>query len=290
MNSMSIAIVTDSVAYLTPAEVQKYNITVLPITVILGERAYPEPELSDADFYGYVKHATDLPTTSQVSVGQFESTYNQLVSQGVTDIISIHLSSGITSLMDNLRMLCKTYTKARVYPIDSMAASASEANLCLLAGQLIKAGRTAPEIVARLTKLRATQHVYFAVDSLRHLVRTGRLSNRSAVIGSLLNIKPLLSFNDQGQIIAIGKARTMHRALDDMGGRLAQTLAEVDYPVHATIINANNLKLAQRWRDRLTAKYPQVRFTISHLGPVIGVHTGEKTIGLIWERDWQTVN
>lgn len=287
---MSIAIVTDSVAYLTPAQIKQYDITVLLITVILGKQAYPEPELTDAAFYDYVKHATDLPTTASISVGQFEKTFDQLVAQGVTDIISIHLSSGITSLMDTLRMVAKTYTKAHVYPIDSLSATASEANLCLLAGRLVEAGLAASDIVDRLNQVRATQHVYFAVNSLRHLARTGRLSNRSAVIGSLLNIKPLLTFNDQGQIIAIGKARTMHRALDDMSGRLAQTLTEVDYPVHATVINANNPKLAQQWCERLTKQFPQVRFTISRLGPVIGVHTGEKTIGLIWERDWQTVN
>lgn len=284
---MSIAIVTDSAAYLTPEQLKRYAITALPITVILGEQQYPESQLTPATFYHYLQSDHPLPTTAQVSLGQIETAYDALVQQGVTQIISIHLSSGITSFMDNLRAFCQTYTKAEVYPVDSLVASAGEANLCLLAGRLIEAGESAPNIVQALLKLRDTQEVYFAVDSLRHLARTGRLSNRSAIVGSLLNIKPLLTFNPTGQIIAIGKARTMRRAFQYMETQLTASLQTVDYPLLATVIDANNPELAQQWQTHLAAKFPQVRFNQSQLGPAISIHTGEKTMGLFWQQDWQ---
>ncbi|GEO70257.1 DegV family protein [Levilactobacillus acidifarinae] len=284
---MSIAIVTDSAAYLTPAQLKRYAITALPITVILGAHQYPESELTATTFYDYLNSGQPLPTTAQVSLGQIETAYDELVRQGVTQIISIHLSSGITSFMDNLRAFCQTYTKAEVYPIDSLMASAGEANLCLLAGRLIEAGYDAPAIAHALLTLRDTQHVYFAVDSLRHLARTGRLSNRSAMVGSLLNIKPLLTFDDTGKIIAIGKERTMRRAFQYMEAQLTSDLKTIDYPLLATIIDANNPELAQRWQDHLVTQFPQVRFNRSQLGPAISVHTGEKTMGLFWQQDWQ---
>lgn len=286
---MTTAIVTDTAAYLTTDQIAQYPITVLPITVILGGQQYPESELSLQTFYDYLKTADELPTTAQVSLGQIEAAYDTLASQGVDEIISIHLSSGITSFMSNLRMFCKTYTKARIFPVDSLVASVGEANLCLLAGKLIAAGQSAAEIVPQLIALRDTQHVYFAVDNLSHLARTGRLTNRSAMIGNLLNIKPLLTFNEAGQIIAIDKERTMRRAFNFMTRHLAADFQRVDYPLHATVIDANNEETAQRWQQALHEQFPTVRVTRSTLGPAISVHTGEKTMGIFWQQDWQSI-
>ncbi|KRL95154.1 DegV family protein [Levilactobacillus hammesii] len=287
---MTTAIVTDTAAYLTPDQIAQYSITVLPITVILGGQQYPESELSSQTFFDYLKTDHELPTTAQVSLGQIEEAYDRLASQGVDEIISIHLSSGITSFMSNLRMFCETYTKAKIFPVDSLVASAGEANLCMLAGKLIAAGQSGAEIVPQLLALRDTQHVYFAVDNLSHLARTGRLTNRSAMIGNLLNIKPLLTFNDAGQIIAIDKERTMRRAFGFITAHLKTDLERVDYPVHATIIDANNEETALHWQQALHEQFPTVRVSRSALGPAISVHTGEKTMGVFWQRDWQSIS
>lgn len=287
---MTTAIVTDTAAYLTADQIAQYPITVLPITVILGGQQYPESELSLQTFYDYLKTDQELPTTAQVSLGQIEEAYDRLVSQGVDEIISIHLSSGITSFMSNLRAFCQTYTKAKIYPVDSLVASAGEANLCLLAGKLIAAGQSADQIVPQLLALRDTQHVYFAVDNLSHLARTGRLTNRSAMIGNLLNIKPLLTFNEAGQIIAIDKERTMRRAFGFITAHLKADLQQIDYPLHATVIDANNEETALRWQQALHEQFPTVRVSRSTLGPAISVHTGEKTMGVLWQQDWQSIS
>lgn len=209
---MKTAVVTDTASYLTPAQIKKYNITVLPITVILGNNQYKETEeLTDEKFYDYLRNEPELPTTAQVSMGQIQEAYDRLVEEGYDTIISIHLSLGITSFMDNLRMFVKSYDKAKVYPFDSMAASAAEADLVMLAGSLAQKNVAPETIMTKLEELRDSTNVYFAVNDLKHLSRTGRLSNRSAIIGSLLDVKPLLTFKD-GKIFAIGKERTMHRA------------------------------------------------------------------------------
>lgn len=175
---MPTAVVTDTAAYLTPDQIEKYHITVLPITVILGDKQYKETEELDLDtFYDYLKNEKELPTTSQVSMYQINQAYDKLVAEGYDNIISIHLSSGITSFMDNLRMFVKDYDKAKVYPFDSLVASAGEADLALLAGSMVQAGKDPEEIIERLEQMRASRDVYFAVDDLKHLMRTGRLSN-----------------------------------------------------------------------------------------------------------------
>ncbi len=285
---MPTAVVTDTAAYLTPEQISEYNITVLPITVILGDKQYKETEELDLQtFYDYLKNEKELPTTAQVSMGQIEEAYDRLVSEGYDHIISIHLSSGITSFMDNLRMFCKDYDKATIYPFDSLVASAGEADLALLAGSMVKEGKDPETIVKQMEVMRSTRDVYFAVDDLKHLMRTGRLSNRSAVIGNLLNIKPLLTFDPEGKIIAIDKERTMKRCLKKMIEELDKYQNEHDFKIHATVIDANNESTATNWVNELHEKFPHIRVTRSQLGPAISVHTGEKTMGILWEQDWK---
>lgn len=285
--SMRTAVVTDTAAYLTPEQIKKYNITVLPITVILGDKQYKETEELDLNtFYDYLKNEKELPTTAQVSMGQIEEAYDRLVSEGYDNIISIHLSSGITSFMDNLRMFCKSYDKAKVYPFDSLVASAGEADLCMLAGSLVQQGKTPAEILPLMEKLRSTRDVYFAVDDLHHLMRTGRLSNRSAVICNLMKIKPLLTFDKEGKIIAVDKERTMKRCLRMILLEMQAHFQNIDYKVHATVIDANYEVMSENWSRDLHDTFPDIRISRSQLGPAISVHTGEKTMGILWEQDW----
>jgi len=283
---MKTAVVTDTASYLTPEQIKKYNITVLPITVILGDKQYKETEeLTDDKFYDYLRNEPELPTTSQVSLGQIQEAYDRLVDEGYDTIISIHLSLGITSFMDNLRMFVKTYDRATIYPFDSMAASAAEADLCMLAGSMAQKDIDPEVIVSKLTELRESTDIYFAVNDLKHLSRTGRLSNRSAIIGSLLDVKPLLTFKD-GKIFAIGKERTMHRAFRMISLEIQKYVEEhPDYKLHITIVDSNNREMLAKWVNDFTEVFPDARISQSHLGPAISVHTGEKTMGVVWDKD-----
>jgi len=286
-NAMKTAVVTDTASYLTPEQIKKYNITVLPITVILGDKQYKETEeLTDDKFYDYLANEPELPTTAQVSMGQIQEAYDRLVAEGYDTIISVHLSLGITSFMDNLRMFVKEYDKAKVYPFDSMAASAAEADLVMMAGDLAQKNVDPEEIVKQLSDLRDSTNIYFAVNDLKHLSRTGRLSNRSAIIGSLLDVKPLLTFKD-GKIYAIGKERTMRRAYRTIQTEIQKyTDAHPDWKLHITVVDSNNRELLDKWVTDFQDNFPAARVSQSHLGPAISVHTGEKTMGVVWDKDF----
>lgn len=288
---MKTAVVTDTASYLTPEQIKKYNITVLPITVILGDKQYKETEeLTDDKFYDYLANEPELPTTAQVSMGQIQEAYDRLVAEGYDTIISVHLSLGITSFMDNLRMFVKEYDKAKVYPFDSMAASAAEADLVMMAGDLAQKNVDPEEIVKQLSDLRDSTNIYFAVNDLKHLSRTGRLSNRSAIIGSLLDVKPLLTFKD-GKIYAIGKERTMRRAYRTIQTEIQKyTDAHPDWKLHITVVDSNNRELLDKWVTDFQENFPAARVSQSHLGPAISVHTGEKTMGVVWDKDFLDEN
>lgn len=285
---MKTAVVTDTASYLTPEQIEKYNVTVLPITVILGDKQYKETEeLTDDKFYDYLRNEPELPTTSQVSLGQIQEAYDRLVDEGYDTIISIHLSLGITSFMDNLRMFVKTYDRAKIYPFDSMAASAAEADLVMLAGSLAQQNVDPEKIISKLEDLRDSTDIYFAVNDLKHLSRTGRLSNRSAIIGSLLDVKPLLTFKD-GKIFAIGKERTMHRAFRMISLEIQKYAEEhPDWNIHITVVDSNNREMLEKWATAFAGNFPEARVSKSHLGPAISVHTGEKTMGVVWDKDFE---
>lgn len=285
---MKTAIVTDSAAYLSSDLVKQFNITVVPITVIFNQQSYLENiDIDSQTFFERLRTEKTLPTTSQISMGQMQTTYDQLADAGYDEVISIHLSSGITSFYDNLSMFAPTYDRLKVYPFDSKIASAGEANMVLLAAEMVKHGAHAEQIMPALEKLRQTTNVYFIVDDLGHLLRTGRISNSSAFVGNLLRIKPILTFNERGQIIALTKERTMKKAFKKARDDFAEDIHQVDYPLRVTIIDANAQEVSDEWVATFKEAFPAIPVDTSHLGPVISVHTGEKTMGFVWAYDWE---
>ncbi|QAR39149.1 DegV family protein [Lactiplantibacillus plantarum] len=284
---MKTAIVTDSASYLSAADVEKYHIHVVPITVIFGQQTYLENvEITSKEFYERMRTAPELPTTTQITLGQMQTTYDQLAEAGYDAVISIHLSSGITSFITNLESYLPNVTNIKVYPFDSLITAGGEAYMVLLAAKLVAEGYSPEQVIAQLEKIRETTGVYFVVDNLSHLVRTGRLSNASGLVGNLLRIKPVLTFQD-GKIVAIQKERTMRRAYAAIKAKLAAEITAVDYPLRVTIENGNNPKLQAEWTADLKASFPDLTIDEGEIGPVVGVHVGEGVMGLIWARDWE---
>lgn len=288
---MKIAVVTDSASYLTKEQAAANQITVVPITVIFGQQTYKENiDITNKEFYEKLESEKELPTTTQISLGQIQAVYDQLAAQGYEAVISIHLSSGITSFINNLQAYLPNITNIKVYPFDSKLTSAAEANQALLAAKLVKAGKSVTEILAALTDLRATQHVDFVVDDLSHLVRTGRLNNASAFLGNMLRIKPILSFNKAGQIVAVAKERTTHRAFNHIKKDITDFMQQATYPVRLDVVDGDNQVTSAQWVVDLKKSFPNATIDTSSLGPVVGVHTGRKVMAVVWSRDYQSIN
>ncbi|MHC9533040.1 DegV family protein [Dellaglioa sp. BT-FLS60] len=284
---MKTAIVTDSASYIDPKVAEAQKIIVVPITVIFGQQTYLEDvEISSSEFYERMQNTDKLPTTSQVTMGQMQVVFDKLIAEGFDEVISIHLSTGITSFVDNLRAYSKNVEGITVYPIDSKAASSAEAFLVLKAAQLVAQGEHAETIVPKLEAMRETVGIFFVVDNLSHLLRTGRMTNSAAFVGNLLQIKPILTFNHEGKIIPLTKERTKKRAFQRVMADFADAIKEVSYPIRVSIVDANNPEDSAKWVAFIKANYPEIPVEVSHIGPVIGVHTGEKTMGLIWGRDY----
>jgi DegV family protein with EDD domain len=168
----------------------------------------------------------------------------------------------------------------KVYPFDSEISCMVQGFYALEAAEKASRGEDAKAIISRLEELKKTARAYFMVDDLSHLQRGGRLSSAQAFIGSLLQVKPLLHFENK-VIVPFEKIRTRKKAMKRMVDLLGEdALSGGNY--QAVIIHANRKEEAEDWRNELTAVYPNVEFSIGYFGAVIGTHLGEGAMGMGW--------
>ncbi|QVY61221.1 DegV family protein [Cytobacillus gottheilii] len=276
---MKTAVVTDSTAYI-PLEIrEKLNIHMIPLSVIFGNETYQEEvEITADGFYEEVK-TKELPTTSQPPVGEFMELFEKL-SKEYDEVVSIHLSSGISGTFQGAVSAGSLVEDIKVLPFDSEISCMVQGFYVLEAAEMAAAGKNAAEIMERLEEMRKTLKAYFMVDDLSHLQRGGRLSSAQALIGSLLQVKPLLHFENK-LIVPFEKIRTRKKAMK----RIVELLGEAvkgGEPHRAVIIHANREQEAFDWKAELEEQYPHVEFVISYFGPVIGTHLGEGSMGLGW--------
>lgn len=277
---MRIAIVTDSTSYIPKHIRDNLDIHMIPLSVIIkGETYREEIDISAPDFYEEVRNGDQLPTTTQPPIGEFEELYKELA-KSYDAIISIHLSSGISGTYQGAVVAAEMLGNVKVFTYDSEISCMAQGFYVLEAASMAQKGKSPDEILARLDELKKTMKAYFMVDDLAHLQRGGRLSSAQAVIGSLLNIKPVLHFENK-VIVPFEKIRTRKKAMKRIADLLGEDVQK-GVPLQATIIHANRVQEAAEWKAELHALYPKVEFSISYFGPVIGTHLGEGSMGLAW--------
>ncbi|KYD25600.1 DegV family protein [Geobacillus stearothermophilus] len=278
---MKIAIVTDSTAYLPKDVRERLGIRMIPLSVIFGDETYREEiDMTADEFFVKIKQSPKLPTTSQPSVGEFVDLFTAIREEGYDAVISIHLSSGISGTYQGAVTAGTMVEGLRVYAYDSEISCMAQGFYAIEAAEMAKAGKMPEEILARLDEMKRTLRAYFMVDDLSHLQRGGRLTGAQAFIGGLLQIKPLLRFENK-VIVPFEKIRTRKKAVQRIE-ELFDEDADKGVPLKAAIIHANQPDEASRWRDELAARYPHVEFSISYFGPVIATHVGEGALGLTW--------
>ena len=285
---MKIAIVTDSTSYLPQEIVDKYNITVVPIEVVFDNKTYREDiDITTSEFYDRLQKSPELPSTAQPSIGEMMNVYDKLAKEGYDTVISIHLASTISGFVNNLKVAAESIDNINVVVYDSHITVRLMGYLAQEAAKMAQEDKPLPEIIDRLDALRSSIGESFVVDDLKNLVKGGRLSNTSAVIGTVLNIKPLLEFdNETHKIVAYDKVRSMKKAKLKAEEKLATAMKESQYPLRLLVIDADDPESGDRWADELHEKYPDATLDRSYFGPVIGVHLGKGALAIAWMRDF----
>jgi len=275
-----IAVVTDSTAYLSKEIIEKYNIHVVPLTVHFDHVSYKEIiDISSIDFYEKIKGLDEMPTTSQPAIGEFIKMYERLA-KDYDQAIAIHLSSGISGAMNTSQTAANMVDGIDVTVIDSEVACYPLGFMAIEAAEMAQQGKSMEEIKARIEILVDKMRAYIVVDDLEHLHRGGRLNAAQLVVGSMLQIKPIIHFEDK-KLVPFEKVRTKKKAFKRILEKFDQDAKDGD-KIKASIVQANAMDEANELLEYMQSKYPNAEVNISDFGPVIGTHTGSGTIGIGW--------
>jgi DegV family protein with EDD domain len=276
---MKTAVVTDSTAYLPKDVAENLHIHIIPLNVTFGDESYREEiELTAEQFYEEVK-VKELPKTSQPALGEFVILFEKL-RQEYDAVISIHLSSGISGTYQSSITAGNMVEGIDVFSFDSEISCMAQGFYAIEAAKMALQEKTPQEILARLQVMKTSMDAYFMVDDLSHLQRGGRLSGTQALIGGLLQVKPLLHFENK-VIVPFEKVRTRKKAMKRIVELLQEAVKGGEH-YQASIIHANREQEALAWKAELQDQFPTVEFHISYFGAVIGTHLGEGSMGLTW--------
>ncbi|KTS84961.1 hypothetical protein NS115_01335 [Paenibacillus jamilae] len=279
---MRTIILTDSTADIPQEIADRLGIVIVPLTVMFGSTAYLDGiEMSAAQFYSELVRADELPTTSQPSPARFLETYTELLEQyPESQIISIHLSSGVSGTYQSA-LLGKSMLEKhedRVTVMDSKSASYGYGMLVVYAAELAAAGQSPTEIIQGVERLGERRCLYFLVDTLEYLQKGGRIGKAAAMVGTLLNIKPILSIDKEGIIYSADKARGNKKATARIIELLERDLK--GQKINIAVGHTADRSAAEAFVAQLAEHFELSDQIYTELGAVIGTHVGPGTIGI----------
>ncbi|MDY0393244.1 DegV family protein [Virgibacillus halophilus] len=279
---MKVAVMTDSTAYIPEQTREKNNIHMVPLSVVFEDEAYREEvDISTGEFYQKMKSVQELPKTSQPSIGVITQKLEELAKE-YDAVVSVHLSSGISGTCQAVQSAGDMVEGIDVYAYDSELSCMGQGFYVLEAVRMAASGKKPEEILARFDQIKQSIRAYFMVDDLTNLQRGGRLSGAQALLGSLLQVKPILHFVDK-LIVPFEKIRTRKKAINRIMGMLKED-AEQTQELRVVFIHANREEAAKELESAFKEEFPEVETTIGYFGPVIGTHLGEGAIGVCWYR------
>jgi DegV family protein with EDD domain len=271
----TVAIVTDSTADLPAGLTRTRSITVVPLTLHFEGRSFLDGvDITPAEFYRRLPAATTHPTTSQPSAGQFAEAYSELLNDHEA-IVSIHISEKLSGTYASARQGADLTDPKRVHVIDSQLVSMSLGLIALAASEFAAQGADAVSIEKKVLAMRDEVQTYFSVATLEFLRRGGRIGRASALLGSVLQVKPVLCIRD-GLVTPLERVRTFDRALN----RVIDLVRGVDRGkgVCAVVGHAD----AEDDAERVARELEPIAETlmIQPLGPVVGAHAGPGVVGV----------
>jgi DegV family protein with EDD domain len=277
---VSVAVVTDSTAYLPDDLVEQYGIEVVPLYVVLAGRSGREGrDISPQEVARALTTRGQQVSTSRPTPGDFVAAYRRCLAAGADRVVSIHLSAELSGTWDAARLAAAQVGEHVVTVIDSRSTAMGTGFAVLAAARAAADGSSATEVaeVARTTA--GCTRTFFVVDTLEHLRRGGRIGAAAAVLGSALSVKPVLHMVE-GQVVPLEKVRTSGRAMNRLVQRAVETAGEgpASLAVHHVAAPERAERLAAELRERL----PNHReLLVSELGAAIGAHVGPGSVGIV---------
>ena len=274
------AVVLDSTADFPDAQIRFPNMRVVPLYVRFGEESFRDyVELDPHGFYVRLRTAAELPTTSQPTPQDFVSTYAAL--SGYGRIYSLHISARLSGTFQSASLAAGEMGGDRIRLVDTESASVGIGMLAIAIQELLARGTTDGEIEALVELHRERAGILFTVDTLEFLAKGGRIGRARALMGSLLNVKPILAIED-GEVVPVTRVRGRAKAFEEFRRRFEA--ATTDGPGLAVgIAHAEAEDAVEKLQAIVLAARPQAEIKlVTSLGAVVGTHAGPGTVGFFW--------
>jgi DegV family protein with EDD domain len=270
-----VAVVTDSTSDLPARLTDARSVTVVPLTLDFeGASLLDGVDITPVDFYRRLPGAATHPTTSQPSPGRFAETYSALLTDHES-IVSVHISGKLSGTYASARQAADMVDPARIRVVDSELVSMSLGLVTLVAATMAAKGADVEAIEAKVLEMRSQIQTYFSVATLEFLRRGGRIGRASALLGSVLQVKPVLCIRD-GLVTPLERVRTFERALS----RVVELTREVDRGHGVCLIVGHADSEADAERIGRELEPIAETLMIQPLGPVVGAHAGPGVVGV----------
>ncbi len=280
-------IVTDSSADLTPEKYEEYDVACMPLRFTIEGKTYENhpawPEISKEEFYQKLRKG-EMSVTSQLNPHDFQEPFCKVLDAGY-DLVYIGFSSGLSGTVNSARIMAKElreqYPQAHIAVIDSYAASLGQGLLVHHAVQKKREGMSSDDLVHWIEANRLNCAHWFTVDDLGFLKRGGRVSPTTAMLGTMLNIKPVLHMDNEGHLIAMEKVRGRRQSLDSLVQHMEESAIQVSEQT-VFISHGDCIEDARYVEEQIKTKLGVKEVFINHVGPVIGSHAGPGTLAIFF--------
>ncbi len=271
---MTVRVVADSSCDLSPQVAEELGITIVPLYLRFGDRVYRDGvDISHDELYRKLTEGPVRPTTSQPPPSDFAEVYSKLA-QETDEVVSLHLSSKTSGTYDSARQGRDMLTGGcHIEVVDTFSVSMGLGLIAMAAARLARAGEGLQRVMDEVREAVATTRIFGLLDTLRYVLLGGRLGKAKALLGSLLNVKPLLTMRD-GEIMPAGVVRTRTKGIEKLFDIVRSTLNIREL----AIVHSTTPDEATALKKRLAAIIDEDRIHIAKLGPALGVHGGPGTL------------
>jgi DegV family protein with EDD domain len=274
MEKMNIRIVTDSTCDLPNEIVSQHSITVIPLTINVGDKSFMDGvDLTRSEFYTQLPNFTPHPKTAAPGPEVFTQAFERLADEGTQAILSIHISETLSATVNSARIAAEQFKRIPVTVLDSRQLSLGLGFIVERAAQLAESGKEEQEIISALNSLMKRTYVFVSLKTLEYLRRSGRMHVALENFGEILQLKPLLHMN-MGKASA-HRTRTQKRAT----ARLLEWLAEYAPYEKLAILHAGVQEEAEALYQQVLSYFPQGEVLITQITPVLGAHLGIGALG-----------
>lgn len=276
---MKPIIVTDSTCDIEKSILDKMNVDMVPLTVIFGEENFRDGvDITKKEFFEKLASSTVNPTTSQPTPELFLEVFNKHKAEG-NEVVYIGISSVLSGTMQSAKIAKEMCDYDKIYLVDSLSATAGIDMLVRVACAMRDNGETAKAIVERIEQLVPKVRIYAYVDTLKYLVRGGRVSKVAGAIGGALGVKPLIAVGD-GAVVSIGTARGQKLAFDKLCNIVKD--ADIDTSLPMMLLNSENeenMRLMEVYMQENGVNYD---WNYGEVGSVIGTHVGPGAVAVAY--------